>query len=116
MIATERHSSARIDRQLVGRCARQGDPGSFQFMLSMEDELFRAIKPDFYQRLKKASAAAADAGGELPRSTDRTFKRIQKAIERQHARSRRQLLKQEKERLKSFNKMSIDPFVELLDE
>ncbi len=40
MIATEMHASARIDRQLVGRTARQGEPGSYQFMLSLDDELF----------------------------------------------------------------------------
>ncbi len=41
VIATEMHSSARIDRQLVGRAARQGDPGSCQFFLSLGDELLR---------------------------------------------------------------------------
>jgi len=40
VIITERNTSARIDRQLVGRTARQGDPGSVQFFLSLEDELF----------------------------------------------------------------------------
>lgn len=39
VIATERHESARIDRQLFGRCARQGDPGSAQAIVSLEDEL-----------------------------------------------------------------------------
>lgn len=40
VISTARHISSRIDRQLIGRTARQGEPGSFQFLLSMEDELF----------------------------------------------------------------------------
>jgi preprotein translocase subunit SecA len=39
VIATERHESARIDRQLFGRCGRQGDPGSFEAITSLEDEL-----------------------------------------------------------------------------
>ena len=38
---TERHESRRIDRQLRGRCARQGDPGSSRFYLSLEDDLLR---------------------------------------------------------------------------
>lgn len=41
VISTTRHSSRRIDRQLRGRCARLGDPGSSKFFLSFEDELMR---------------------------------------------------------------------------
>lgn len=41
VIATERHESRRIDRQLRGRCARQGDPGESKFYLSFEDDLMR---------------------------------------------------------------------------
>ena len=41
VIATERHESRRIDRQLRGRCARQGDPGRSRFYVSFEDDLMR---------------------------------------------------------------------------
>jgi len=41
VVGTERHESRRIDRQLRGRCARQGDPGSGQFFISFEDDLMR---------------------------------------------------------------------------
>ena len=41
VIGTERHESRRIDRQLRGRCARQGDPGMSRFYVSFEDELMR---------------------------------------------------------------------------
>ncbi|MFA6294070.1 MAG: DEAD/DEAH box helicase, partial [Victivallales bacterium] len=41
VIASERHDSRRIDRQLRGRCARQGDPGSSRFYISLEDNLMR---------------------------------------------------------------------------
>ena len=41
VIATERHESRRIDRQLRGRCARQGDPGMSRFYVSFEDDLMR---------------------------------------------------------------------------
>jgi len=41
VIGTERHESRRIDRQLRGRCARQGDPGSSKFFVSFEDDLMR---------------------------------------------------------------------------
>jgi len=41
VLGTERHESRRIDNQLRGRCGRQGDPGSSQFFLSLEDDLMR---------------------------------------------------------------------------
>lgn len=41
VIATERHASLRVDRQLRGRCSRQGDPGGSQFFISLEDDLMR---------------------------------------------------------------------------
>jgi len=41
VIGTERHESRRIDRQLRGRCARQGDPGMSKFFVSLEDDLMR---------------------------------------------------------------------------
>ncbi|MBN1764093.1 MAG: SEC-C domain-containing protein [Sedimentisphaerales bacterium] len=41
VLGTERHEARRIDNQLRGRCGRQGDPGSSQFFLSLDDDLFR---------------------------------------------------------------------------
>jgi preprotein translocase subunit SecA len=46
VLATERHESRRIDRQLRGRCARQGDPGSSHFFISLEDDLMRLFGAD----------------------------------------------------------------------
>ncbi|MNC86117.1 preprotein translocase subunit SecA [compost metagenome] len=43
MLATERHDARRIDRQLFGRGGRQGDPGSFQAIVSLEDEIVRDV-------------------------------------------------------------------------
>jgi len=40
VILTEYHESRRIDRQLFGRCARQGDPGSCEAVVSLEDDIF----------------------------------------------------------------------------
>ncbi|HBX75273.1 MAG TPA: preprotein translocase subunit SecA [Acidaminococcaceae bacterium] len=50
ILGTERHESRRIDNQLRGRCARQGDPGSSRFYLSLEDDLMRLFGGD---RIKK---------------------------------------------------------------
>ncbi len=46
VIGTERHEARRIDLQLRGRCARQGDPGSSRFYLSLEDDLMRLFGSD----------------------------------------------------------------------
>lgn len=55
VIATERHESGRVDRQLFGRAGRQGDPGSAQAFVSAEDELIRRFLPTAFQRgLKRA--------------------------------------------------------------
>ena len=45
IIGTERHDSRRVDRQLRGRSGRQGDPGSSQFYVSLEDDLMRLLGP-----------------------------------------------------------------------
>jgi preprotein translocase subunit SecA len=51
VIATERHESGRVDRQLFGRSGRQGDPGSAQAFVSSEDELVRRYLPGIAQRV-----------------------------------------------------------------
>lgn len=53
VIATERHASGRVDRQLFGRCARQGDPGSAVAFVSLEDELPQRYSPRATAVLKK---------------------------------------------------------------
>jgi preprotein translocase subunit SecA len=50
VIATERHESGRIDRQLFGRCARQGDPGTAQAFISWEDEVVMRFLPGWVRR------------------------------------------------------------------
>jgi len=56
VLATERHESHRIDRQLYGRAARQGDPGSAQAFVSMEDELIRRFVPELVRRRLETGA------------------------------------------------------------
>lgn len=113
VIATEMHSSARIDRQLVGRAARQGDPGSYQFFLSLEDELLRCLEPA--ARAKMMNQASPNANGEISRRWLSVFKKTQNFLERTHRKQRKELLKQEKNRLESYRKMGLDPFLELTE-
>ena len=84
VIGLERHESARIDRQLIGRCARQGQPGSAQFFLALDDDLVARHASGF-------TAPPANADGELPRETARHFLRVQRKVEAEDRQQRRQL-------------------------
>ena len=75
VIGLERHESSRIDRQLIGRTARQGQPGSAQFFLSLEDDLLQRHAPALAARL------ATTAADELPASTAAHFLRTQRKVE-----------------------------------
>ena len=71
VIGAERHESGRIDRQLFGRCARQGDPGSVQAYVSAEDELIRRFAPNFLRRaLLRAVRGKRPWAGAVVRSTE----------------------------------------------
>jgi preprotein translocase subunit SecA len=91
VIATERHDSHRIDRQLFGRCGRQGDPGSFETIVSLEDELIenRARWTWLARWLERIEAP------ESLRSLARRFivNRAQNRAEKLHQKIRRQLFK-----------------------
>ena len=66
VIATERHESRRVDRQLFGRSARQGDPGSAVAILSTEDDLFQRHLPALARRsLLDAAARGLPGSGQL---------------------------------------------------
>lgn len=113
VIATEMHTNRRIDRQLVGRAARQGDPGSYQFWLSLEDELFRYLPIEKVKRIRKG--ANPNSLGELSRTWLRLFRRTQRKIENQERKHRKQLLKQEKSREKMCRAMGLDAYLELAE-
>jgi preprotein translocase subunit SecA len=51
ILGTERHEARRVDNQLRGRAGRQGDPGSSQFFLSLEDDLFRKFAPPWMKNV-----------------------------------------------------------------
>jgi len=118
VIATEIHSSARIDRQLVGRAARQGDPGSYRFFVSLEDELLRCMRPAALAKIQARAAAQCRASGNLELSKEflAVFYRAQRLLERLHAKHRQHLLKYEDQRFKSHRQMGLEPFLELVEE
>ncbi len=92
VIASERHEASRIDRQLFGRCARQGDPGSHEAILSLEDDLVEKFAPALMKRLLGSAGV-----GFSQRRGRRLLLAAQRAAERQHARIRRELLRMDEQ-------------------
>jgi preprotein translocase subunit SecA len=89
-MATERHESRRIDRQLFGRCARQGDPGSAQAFMSVEDELIRRFVPaSMHNRLAAALGRKTPGAGRLAQAA---LSRAQGAAQRLAFRQRKNVL------------------------
>ena len=84
VLATERHESRRVDRQLRGRCARQGDPGESKFFLSFEDELMR--KFGAAERMTKIMERFGMKEGEELQHPwlNRSVETAQKRVEQQH--------------------------------
>ena len=81
VLGTERHESRRIDRQLRGRCSRQGDPGASQFFISFEDDLMRNFGAA--ERMTKMMERLGVADGEalehsfLNKSVESAQKRVE---------------------------------------
>ena len=91
VIATERHDARRIDRQLFGRCGRQGDPGSYQVVMSLEDEIFHDIFKRHVERLRRIFP---QNGKPLPTWLGERLSNLAQGIaERHHGRMRRELLR-----------------------
>jgi preprotein translocase subunit SecA len=111
VICTEMHDSGRIDRQLAGRCGRQGDPGTYRQYLALDDELLEAgFSP---KKAEKYEIMGEDEDGEYPTSMGRLFRRAQKKVERRHFRDRRALMYFEKERKKMHRQMGQDPYLDM---
>jgi preprotein translocase subunit SecA len=92
VIATQRSEARRIDRQLFGRCGRQGDPGSYEEMLSLEDDSLAGFFPAGLERfLANRCADSAIAAGWMKSLT----RAPQWAEERKHAQVRRGLVAME---------------------
>ena len=91
VIGTERHESRRIDRQLRGRCSRQGDPGLTKFFLSLEDDLMRLfLQGNLASRLMEGSMKE---GEELEHPwLNRSIESAQKKVEQQNYSIRKRLL------------------------
>jgi len=109
VIGTDRHEAERIDRQLAGRAGRQGDPGSAQFFLSLEDQLLEGLGP----KRQKTLAALGNSGSNRPWSLfRRLFRKAQKRIERKHYKQRLDLMNYDKQRQEMLQDLGADPYVD----
>jgi preprotein translocase subunit SecA len=110
VVLTEMHEASRIDRQLVGRGGRQGDPGSYRFFLSLEDELLAEAwgknRAEAFRRRRADGDVAAERFFGL-------FLRAQRAVERRTYLRRRQLLYFEKQRKESAVALGLDPYLDV---
>ncbi|MDY3560641.1 preprotein translocase subunit SecA [Gemmata sp. JC673] len=109
VIGTERHEAERIDRQLVGRAGRQGDPGSAQFMLSLEDQLLEGLGVAKQRELLQLGKAGGnrDWNAYAP-----LFRQAQKRVEARHYRQRLDLMNYDKQRQEMLQDLGADPYVD----
>lgn len=106
VICSELHASARINRQLVGRCARQGDPGSYRQFLSLEDEVLRqGLGEAGVTRLRRETTRH-------PNVATRAALRAQKQLERRHEEDRRLLLLHSQQRATQLIQLGQDPYLD----
>ncbi len=91
VMGTERHESRRIDRQLRGRCARQGDPGSSHFFIGLEDDLMRLFGSD--KIVKYMEKMGLEEGQELEHPLlNRSIGQAQKRVEQHNFQIRKRTL------------------------
>jgi preprotein translocase subunit SecA len=106
VIGTERHEARRIDRQLSGRCARQGDPGVSQFFICLDDEIVEAYGEKPAARIRKRLGGTGELTSVRMR---RFFVSAQRKKERQHFRDRKLLMHYEKQRAEMRKNMGLNP-------
>jgi preprotein translocase subunit SecA len=109
VICTEMHDASRVDRQLIGRCGRQGDPGTFRQYLGLDDDLLLAgLGPKKADKLKELGEKSAGPFHSL-RSL---FRKAQRKVERRHFSQRKSLMYFEKDRKKTQRQMGQDPYLD----
>jgi len=95
VILSERHEAGRIDRQLMGRCSRQGDPGHFEAILSLEDPVLESFRGGLLEWLVRRFALLRP---DLGQAAKRRWIRVaQHRIERAQSKVRRDLLKSDRQ-------------------
>ena len=110
VILSEMNRSSRIDRQLAGRAARQGDPGSFQIFASLDDDLLTILGPKRLARVK--SRIKSGPHGELDPQSISLFHQAQQLYERRSERERKLLQDQDQRHRETLSPLGLDPTIE----
>ncbi len=110
VICSELHESSRIDRQLIGRCGRQGDVGSYRQFMSLDDDILKVGLGD--RRATELKRYAVCPPHQLARFAG-LFRQAQRRIEKQHFESRKLLLYREKARGEMQREMGQDPYLDV---
>jgi preprotein translocase subunit SecA len=111
VICTEMHDAARIDRQLIGRCGRQGDPGSYRQYLALDDDILERGLPMAQSERLRELGKSKGASSRMRRH----FLRAQQSTERNSFRQRQGLLWQERASSKSRKEMGLDPHLDAVE-
>jgi len=113
VIGTELHDSARIDRQLIGRCGRQGDPGSYEQFMSLDDEILETgLGPSKAKAVRRQGEALAVRGEEQLLQFAPLFRKAQRRVELAHFRNRKILMQLEQRCQELQRQMGQDPYLE----
>jgi preprotein translocase subunit SecA len=111
VIGTELHDSSRIDQQLFGRCARQGDPGSCRQFLSLDDEIL-----DLGLGIERAEALRRSIQHDIPQEhLTAVFQKAQRRIERLQFRDRMHLMQHAERRRRLHERLGQDPYLDAVE-
>ena len=91
VIGAEQNFSPRVDRQLIGRCARQGNPGSCQFFVAADDELLRQVESNLSKRI----VSAADESGECHKDFSSEVAALQRRLEQDGFEKRKDMVRRD---------------------
>ncbi len=109
VIGTERHDAERVDRQLAGRAGRQGDLGSCQFFICLEDQLLEGLGKERFAKLKEIGQSGGSRDWNQYRQL---FRQAQKRLEFKHRRQRLDLMNYDKNRQEQLQDLGADPYVD----
>ena len=111
--ARHRHGTprgrARIDRQLAGRAGRQGDPGTAQFFVSLEDQLLEGLGTSRQRQLEALGRSGSNRPWAMFR---RLFRKAQRRVEAKHYKQRLDLMNYDKQRQEMLQDLGADPYVD----
>ena len=102
------HPSERVDRQLIGRAGRQGDPGSYRRMLCLQDDLLEDAFAEQAEKIRQESLARFSQSACLE-----LFAKAQRTIARRNRISRKAMFEEDKKNLRYLHQAGLDPLLDI---